>query len=372
MLRQADVSAETSAAAGRQIADQFVDALLHAESVALSEDRGEYAYLVPHGALVPTRAAAAARLQAFEDAEVRQLADSYYESTFMEFHGSSYARTFGTAHKLADMLRSTNQQDVTRAFSSKVIAPLITLWRAALHGLLTYDVRPLDGTDPIIERLIHHEQIERDFGASLVTVSHHGAMLGFLTVELGFVPHVEVIDELGELDSVRQAFRRCGAALSPSPDADLAILRAFAQYATERYGVNPNIAWVKLLLAGAAARANARQLLEAQTIPSRPISLRASEAGAVAEVPLPLLVDATTLEALRAVAGTTRAADLFKPTDAGVLQFDVIGMNTELGSYSLVSGRRYLTSVAPNEIQEAARFVEAQGTGTTLVESHWR
>lgn len=371
MLRQADVPAETSAAAGRQIADQFVDILLRAESAALAAAAGEYAYLVPRGALAPTREAAAARLQAFEAAEVRQLANSYYESTFMEFHGSSYARTFGTAHKLADMLRSTNQQDVSRAFSSKVITPLITLWRAALHGLLTYDARPLDERDPIIDRLIRHEQIERDFGSTIVTVSYRGSMLGFLTAELGFVPHVEVIDELGELDSVRQAFRRCAAALSSAADADLAILRAFAQYATEQYNVQPDVAWAKLLLAGAAAGANARALLEAQTIPSRPISLRTSETGASAELPLPLLVDETTLASLRIIAGTTRAADLFK-VDSGVLQFDVLGAQAELGNYSLVSGHRYLTSVVPKEIQEAARFVEEHGTGNSLVVSHWR
>jgi len=373
LLDAADEQPASAAASGRRIAGQFADALLRSEA-EWTRDTVAYLYLVPGIAISPTRAAAAARLQPFEDEDVRRLADSYDAVTFTSFHGSSYARTLGTAHKLADLLHSNNAQDVARSISSWALSPLMTLWRAAVRGLLTFDERPIDRTDKIIARLIRNEMIDKDLGESITTVSFQALPVGFVTMELGFVPHVELIDELGRDVSVRERFEQLSALMPSDADDDHAILRAFAQFAIERKGASADVAWTKLLLASSKAVPGAVvDLLTAWAMPSRPVRLRLSRDGSAAELPLPLGIDALTLNALRAIAGSQRASDLFVARDDGVLEFNALGLREELGRYSLVSGRRYVTRIFPQAIRQAARFVEADGTAAdTLVVSHWR
>ncbi|HEY0158239.1 MAG TPA: hypothetical protein VGF28_13235 [Thermoanaerobaculia bacterium] len=379
LFMDADAQAENATAAGASIAKKLSDALI-ASRAQTAPNRYGYAFPT-NGVLRPTHVAAGPALRNFEDdEEARNLADLYQRSTFTGFYGASYARTYGQALKLADLLRESTVQILAAQRGNKLLASLLVLWRAAIHGLLTYRSAAIDPRDRVFSRLIDHERITRDFGSSLTTVRYGNQVVGFLSLELGFIPHVAVLDDRGEHAEAEEAFRACARDLPASLDVDRLLLTALGHYATGSLQASTEVAWVKFLLSCADTPDGFDETdeLERNTLPSRPIELSLNTTGDVRFVPIPLVTPAAELAALRAINWSTRAKSMFSvaPTrnEESELIFGVFDDRIPIARTSHIDGRWYIHELLSAELNDAARYVEnTSGRAQAgLVVATWR
>jgi hypothetical protein len=374
VLARANGAPENSAVNGAEFADRIVDAAIAAYETDPSRGkRTAFARLIP-AALEIVRACEAT-LDALTDQELRRLADLYEPLTWRTFYGASYARTLGQALKLGGLIETAPEADIALYREHPVIVAMLTLWRAAVRGLLEIRSMLIDPGRRPIRDLLDHEKIDLDLGPSATSLWYKNVLVGFCSLDLGFVPHCEVIDVRGKVPEPVRALEACRQAMA-SAQPDLALLHAFAKRFVQGNDAARTIPWVRLLLGTAddTDHGDASAYLEGHSYPALPIALRVrpmSVGSHWESVVLPRMLEQPALEAVRSVSATEHAQDLFIVRGADLF-YRGFEREVRLARLSVVGGRTYASElVSLDSFIDAARQVERGGRASIFVTS-WR
>ena len=329
------------------------------------------------------------RVQSWNSTQVDVLSAWYKSPVSGECDSRSQATTLSLASALAELVPRAEALARVPA-SASPLGHSVTLWRAALRGLLS--VRPIQNQDLHRGYYGKTEELEQNFGSELCLVcarSEPGVLLGFASAEFGFVPNADLVDRGGaarpgqqaqdtEARQLRETFDGVTAALTDDA-GDYEILRAFALFHVGSLGFQAFEswpAWARLLAGLAAApqsQERAKALLSEGTVPSLQVELKIASGGndlLIRPAPVPRRFDAGILEALRRVnAGQGRAPKFFSHREDGIDDlvsrwcFDPFG-DRPLGNATLAtleSGR--IVDVAVDVLAEAAAAVPSGDDG---------
>jgi hypothetical protein len=304
--------------------------------------------------------------------EVRRLADLYESPGYTTFYGGSYARLSSSMHKLSDIVRDTSPSELQVQIDQPgPLRDVLTLWRAAIHGLLVYERYPLNIDDPVVARLEEAEGIRRDWGSDATVLKFSGEAVGLASVELGLIPHTEIIDAAGDRRHPSAvAFERLRLRLKQSP-SDLAILRVFAQHIIEAAPNSRDVSWCKLLVAAAPQfEGDLLEFLDSHSLPSTRLTLSCGTA-APGTFHIPLVSHEIVLTSLRAI-NTTNSRDLFARQQDRLI-FTRAGQEKELARISGADHERLVVSIpSPDAVVHAARYSEINGTAEPFAQMTWR
>ncbi len=188
----------------------------------------------------------------------------YYPSS-VGVHSHAYAHPLGTVSALSDAVRRKG-----RAFyDTREGRCIVTLWRAKLHSKLAF-VPPTSADRRVLERA-EMPSAARD----IYVLKYRDVTVGFTSPELGFVPHVELVDanasESAYAQCVRDTFARLEHELEKvdEPDDKVALRQFIQQLPSEVWAARPR--WLTVL---EGYTANVRiEGMERLWIPSRRLCL---------------------------------------------------------------------------------------------------
>lgn len=373
LIALADVVADEAGASARKLANLIANRLIVAESLKrkTQEERWSQRVFVAHGA-GNIISAVRGDSPAFQSMEARRLADLYESPGYTTFYGASYARLSSSMHKLSDIIRDTSPSELQVQIDQPgPLRDVLTLWRAAIHGLLVYERHALNADDAIVARLEEAEGIRRDWGPDATILRFAGETVGVASVELGFITHTEIIDAAGDRrHPAIGAFERLRALLK-EPARDLIILRAFAQRVVEAAAHSREVAWCKLLFAAAPQfDGDPLPYLDSHSLPSTRLTLSCGTADARA-FHIPLVASEIVLASLRAI-NTSSARDLFA-RDQDRLLFTRAGQQKELARIAIRGEERLVVSIpSPDSVVHAARYSEVNGSAEPFAQMTWR
>ncbi len=232
------------------------------------------------------------------------------------FHGASWARLMGQAHKL----RSFHMVDDSLA-EDRPLGHSLLLWKAAVLGLLELGGHVVSEGDQRSAWLAA-EDFERDFGNELVAVSFEGEVIGFVSADLGFVPAAELIDENRQPEAENPQ-RRSYESLRKKVAERTSVLGAGVSQVLEAFARNVSsqsheeLAWHRIVWPGTSCL-NAEdvqdpraRVLGAWSFPSKRIFLRPAPGQRPLAVRLPLMLSPQEKRDLERIASTQGARSQF-------------------------------------------------------------
>jgi hypothetical protein len=278
------------------------------------------------------------------------------------FHGASWARLMGQAHKL----RSFHTVDDSQA-EDRPLGHSLLLWKAAVLGLLELGGHVVSEGDQDSAWLAA-EDFERDFGNELVAASFEGEVVGFLSADLGFVPAAELIDkdrrpkaENPQLRSYESLQRKVAERTSAIGAGVSQVLEAFARaVSSERH---EELAWHRIVWPGTSCLAAAdsqdprNRVLGACSFPSKRIFLRPAPGHQPLAVRLPLMLAPHEKRDLERIARTEGARGQF------IRQGSLLRWHgKDLATLESEGQRHYLLRA---DWPAASEAVKAAGAGTS-------
>lgn len=287
------------------------------------------------------------------------------------FHGSSWARLLGHAHKYDNIARIDASRD-----QGHPLGEALLLWKAALLGLLQF--RDYTMTDPDRHQMSWYraEDFAHDVGPRLTTLWYEDQCVGIATAKNGLLPSAELVDDKGRKlnqqkretpvwiahDNLVQAVRRHESDASLLPQ----LLEAFAQVAAG--GRRPVASWAQVIwpTTTGIGGASPTQLLNQHTLPASRISL--STDAEVRELRLPLLVKNKDL--VRSVVCNRAASRILEVDSAGALTLSKPNP-ANLGTVEIDGNRRYLLTLDTAGWQAAGRRVTSQSDGEPWAQIDW-
>lgn len=153
-----------------------------------------------------------------------------------------YSRPFASPLGIVEAMLDLFEDRGAAAPASAEAQEVILLWRAAIHGLLE-----------LLPPTPHDNRVLHESGSSHLTprgyaLSYKEVVIGFTAASLGFVPHVEAVDQERSVEAdrsrVTERFKELRERLAPSEAEDKAVVRQFLE-TIERGRRIPW--WVKLL-----------------------------------------------------------------------------------------------------------------------------
>lgn len=287
------------------------------------------------------------------------------------FHGASWARLIGQAHKLRSFHAVDDNLDEGRPLGCSLL-----LWKAAVLGLVELAGHTVSDDDRT-SAWFRAENFERDFGSELVAALLDGEVIAFVSADLGFVPAAELIDEsrrpepenpcLRSYASLRRKVAERAAAIG----ADVRqVLEAFAR------SISPSrheeMAWHRIVWPGTSSLAAAdsenrgKSVLGACSFPSKQIYLRLSPGAAPSPVRLPLVLAPDEKRNLEKIARTVGARGQFT-SDGGRLRW----LGKELAALESDRLRHYLLRADGTAVSDAARAAGVGASSDPLFAITW-
>jgi hypothetical protein len=232
------------------------------------------------------------------------------------FHGASWARLMGQAHKL----RSFHMVDDSMA-EDRPLGHSLLLWKAAVLGLLELGGYVVSEGD---QGSAWHaaEDFERDFGLELVAASFEGEVVGFVSADVGFVPVAELVDEnrRPEADNPQrrsyESLRKKVAERTSAIGASVSqVLEAFARDVSPQR--HEDLAWHRIVWPGTSRlpaediQDPRNRVLGTRSFPSKRIFLRPAPGLQPLPFRLPLMLTPQEKRDLERIARTTGARSQF-------------------------------------------------------------
>jgi hypothetical protein len=271
------------------------------------------------------------------------------------FHGASWARLMGQAHKL----RRFHEVDDSLA-EDRPLGGSLLLWKAAVLGLVELAGYAVSAADRESAWFVA-ENFDRDFGSELVAARFEGEVVAFVSADLGFVPAAELIDESkrpeGENSCLRSyaiLCRRVAERTALVGTNVQRVLEAFARRVSS--GRHEDLAWHRIIwpatssLAAADVDDRGRNVLAGCSFPSKRIYLRLSPGAAPSPVRLPLVLTPGEKRDLERVARTVGARGQFT-REEGRLRW----LGNDLAALESEDQRYYLLRTNGTAVSEAAR-----------------